>query len=104
MDALVSRGLKVHVSELDVRVNLEGDLTTLTPARSEAQKARIKDVVSAVMDLPSANRFAITLWGLRDGDSWLIDFWGSPEWPLFYDDSFNPQPAYEGFLETLQGR
>ena len=104
MDSLVSRGLKVHISELDVRVNPEGDLTALTPARSEAQKARVKDIVIAFMDLPSQHRFAITLWGLRDGDSWLIDFWGNPEWPLLYNDDFKPKPAYEGFLEALQDR
>ena len=104
MDALVSRGLKVHVSELDVRVNPDGDLTVLTPERSEAQRTRVKDIVTTFMDLPSENRFAITLWGLRDGDSWLIDFWGNPEWPLLYDNNFKPKPAYEGFLEALDGR
>ena len=102
MDELVRRGLKIHLSELDVRVNPDGDLTTLTAARSQAQKARIKALVSAFNALPPENRFAITLWGLRDPESWLIDFWGNPEWPLLFDAAFQPKPAYDGFLEALQ--
>ena len=102
MDAIVSRGLKVHLSELDVRVNPDGDLTTLTPARSQAQKERVGEIVSAFMALPSDKRYAITMWGLRDPDSWLISFWGNPEWPLLFDADFAPKSAYEGFLEALQ--
>lgn len=101
MDSVAARGLLVHVSELDVRVNPAGDLTSLTEARSQAQKARINDIVTAFVSLPADRQFAITLWGLRDPDSWLIDFWGNPEWPLLYDEAFRPKPAYEGFLEAL---
>ena len=102
MDELVRRGLKIHLSELDVRANPDGDLTTLTASRSQAQKARVKALVSAFQALPPENRFAITLWGLRDPESWLIDFWGNPEWPLLFDANYRPKPAYDGFLEALQ--
>lgn len=104
MNELVRRGLKIHMSELDIRANPDGDLTTLTAARSEAQKARVKAIVGAFNDLPEANRFAITLWGLLDPDSWLIEFWGNPEWPLLFDSQFRPKPAYFGFLEALEER
>ena len=102
MDSVVARGLLVHLSELDIRVNPEGDLTELTPARSEAQEARVKEIVTAFTSLPTAQQFAITVWGLRDPDSWLIDFWGNPEWPLLFDESFKQKPAYKGFLEAVQ--
>ncbi len=102
MDEVVQRGLLVHVSELDVRVNPDGDLGSLTPGRSQAQKDRVHDVVSAFRALPPENRYAITLWGLRDPESWLIDFWGNPEWPLLFNASFEPKPAYFGFLEALE--
>ena len=101
MAGIVQRGLKVHLSELDVRVNPEGDISQLTDARSEAQKDRVKALVQAFNALPEENRFAITMWGLRDPESWLIDFWGNPEWPLLFDAGFNPKPAYLGFLEAL---
>ena len=102
MDEIVKRGLLVHISELDVRVNPEGDLSVLTPERSQAQKRRVADIVGAFQALPPDNRYAITVWGLLDSESWLIDFWGNPEWGLLFDDSFHPKPAYYGFLEALQ--
>ena len=102
MDEIVQRGLLVHVSELDVRVNPDGDITSLTPARSQAQKERVHDIVTAFRALPRQNRYAITLWGLRDPESWLIDFWGNPEWPLLFDASFKPKPSYFGFVQALQ--
>ena len=101
MDELVSRGLLVHVSELDVRVNPDGDQTGLTRTRSVDQYLRYRDIVAAFLALPPKSRFAITVWGLRDGDSWLIDHWGNPEWPLLFDDNLEPKPAYRGFLEGL---
>ena len=48
------------------------------------------------------NKFAITVWGVRDNESWLIDFWGNPEWPLLFDANYNKKPAYYGYLEGLQ--
>ncbi|MXY08486.1 MAG: endo-1,4-beta-xylanase, partial [Rhodothermaceae bacterium] len=102
-DAIVQRGLLIHISEMDVRVNPQGDLSELTTVRSELQKQRVKDIVTAFMDLPEANRFAITWWGLRDPESWLIEFWGNPEWGLLFDAEYRPKPAYEGFLEALTG-
>lgn len=101
MHELVSRGLLVHVSELDVRVNPDGDQTELTRSRSVDQFLRVRAIVAAFVALPPENRYAITVWGLRDGESWLIDRWGNPEWPLLFDDYLDPKPAYFGFLEGL---
>ncbi|MXZ17498.1 MAG: endo-1,4-beta-xylanase [Rhodothermaceae bacterium] len=103
MDAVVQRGLKIHISEMDVRVNPQGDLSVLTDERSQLQKKRVNEIVAAFMDLPEENQFAITWWGLRDPESWLIDFWGNPEWGLLFDAEYQPKPAYEGFLEALRG-
>jgi len=103
MQAFASRGLKIHLSELDIRANPGGDLTSLTELRALEQRARTFDIVDAFLDLPAANRFAITWWGLRDPDSWLIGFWGNPEWPLLFDADYAPKPAYFGFVEALEG-
>lgn len=100
----VSRGLKLHFSELDIRTNPEGDanVSSLSNSKAEAQKAKFEEVVNIYNAIPLDNKFALTVWGLRDSESWLLDFWGVPDWPLMFDDSYNPKPAYQGFLDGLQ--
>ncbi|GAA4965609.1 hypothetical protein GCM10023315_13430 [Algibacter aquimarinus] len=101
IDGTVSRGLKMHFAELDVRVNPNNDLTFLTEARAIAQQNKVREVVELYNAIPDANKFALTVWGMRDSETWLIDFWGQPDWPLLYDDIFKPKLAHKGFLEAL---
>lgn len=101
-DGVVSRNLKLHFAELDIRANPDNSLTSLTDSRAEAQKAKYKEVVSIYNSIPSDSKFALTVWGVRDNESWLIDFWGNPDWPLLFDASYNKKPAYYGYLEGLQ--
>ena len=101
-DGTVSRGLKLHFSELDIRANPSNDLTSLTSDRANAQKAKYKEVVQIYNSIPLDNKYALTVWGIRDNESWLIDFWGNADWPLLYDDGYNKKAAYDGFLEGLE--
>ena len=101
VNGTISRGLLIHFSELDVRVNPNNDITSLTEEREIAQQNKVKEVVEIYDAIPNANKFAITIWGMRDSESWLPDFWGNPEWALLYDDDFKPKKAHNGFLEAL---
>ncbi|AUP77897.1 endo-1,4-beta-xylanase [Flavivirga eckloniae] len=103
-DGTVSRGLKLHFAELDIRTNPEGDssVSSLSSDKANSQKAKFKEVVEIYNAIPLDNKFALTVWGLRDNESWLIDFWGVPDWPLLYDENYNRKPAYDGFIEALQ--
>jgi endo-1,4-beta-xylanase len=101
VNGTVARGLKMHFSELDVRVNPGNDISELTAQRAVAQQNKVREVVEIYDAIPEENKFAITVWGLRDSETWLIDFWGQPDWPLLYDDTFNPKNAHQGFLDAL---
>ena len=101
-DGTVSRGLKLHFSELDIRANPNGDQTALTGSRADAQKAKYKEVVKIYNSIPLDNKYALTVWGLKDNESWLIDYWGHTDWPLLFDDDYNKKPAYDGFIEGLE--
>ncbi|NNE47257.1 MAG: cellulase family glycosylhydrolase [Rhodothermales bacterium] len=101
MNEIVQRDLQVHISELDIRINPDGDLSAPTSAREAAQRVRTRQVIEAFNALPSDKRFAVTVWGVRHSESWLIDFWGNPEWPLLFDDNFVPGPAHNGFVDAL---
>ncbi|MFD2726894.1 endo-1,4-beta-xylanase [Hyunsoonleella rubra] len=104
VNGTVSRGLKMHFSELDIRANPNNDITSLTDARATAQQNKYREVVEIYDAMPDANKFALTIWGMRDNETWLIDFWGQPDWPLLYDSNFNPKKAYTGFLDGLSNQ
>ncbi|MDV7187974.1 endo-1,4-beta-xylanase [Lutibacter sp. TH_r2] len=103
VDKVVDRGLKLHFSELDVRVNPDKDITELTAERAVAQKNKIKEVVEVYNAIPTENKYAITIWGMKDDESWLLSFYNNyNEWPLLYDTNFEIKKAHTGFLEGLK--
>ena len=67
-----SLGLPIHVSELDASLRSDRRLDARSPAaRLEQQTARVGELAEAFMALPDRQRFAFSVWGLRDTDSWL---------------------------------
>lgn len=101
IDGIVERGLMVHISELDIKINPDDALTAPTPERLESQRRRMMDIVEMYRAIPEELQYGITFWGLSDRDSWLINFEGRPDWPLLFDENLEPKPAYFGFLEAL---
>jgi endo-1,4-beta-xylanase len=87
---LAGFGLPIHVSELDVSLNRgAGPLSDRIDL--EARQARLYgEAADAFAALPDKLRFAFTVWGLRDKDSWLRSHAEnpSPPWdtPLLFDD------------------
>jgi endo-1,4-beta-xylanase len=102
VNLLKNTGVLIHFSELDMTVNKDKFITSLTTNRSNLQKERYKQIVTLYNTIPEAQRFGITLWGMKDNDSWLINFLNNPnEWPLLFDSNYNYKPAFIGFLEGL---
>lgn len=94
MTELAQFGLPIHVSELDVSFGRRrGDMTSVA-RRRELQLERAREIADAFMALPEHQRFAFTVWGVRDGDSWLRrGRWddGRDE-PLLFDWIGRPKP------------
>jgi endo-1,4-beta-xylanase len=103
---LAGFGLPVHVSELDISFG-RGAAAALRGDRENAlRQARVVDAVAqAFLDLPEAQRFGLTVWGVRDGDSWLRrppNDGGAPrDAPLLFDDSGRPKPAFEALARAF---
>jgi endo-1,4-beta-xylanase len=105
--ALAATGLKVRISELDVAIN-PGRLTSFTsppdPTLLTSQADMYHYVISSyIKNVPAAQRFGITVWGVDDPQSWLntptaMDF------PLLFDGSYNKKIAYAGVLQALKGK
>ncbi len=101
-DLSVRRKLLVHFAELDVRTNPKGDIKESTEQRLQAQGKKVYEVVSVFNTIPKAYKYALTVWGLKDDDSWVTPEYGFPDWPLLFDSSFGKKEAYKGFVQALQ--
>ncbi|MFL5743535.1 MAG: endo-1,4-beta-xylanase [Niastella sp.] len=104
-------GLLVKISELDISVNL-GDQQNpqtanfvLSPTMLPQQAAKFRYVVESYLrNVPGAQRYGITIWGVGDGDSWLRNRmpYHLKDYPLLWDDNYNKKDAYNEFLTGLQ--
>ena len=89
-------GLKVRITELDVRIQ--------TPASQQDLERQAEDfrrVVEICTDIADCS--GVTVWGLRDGDSWVPDVFPGYGEPLLYNDDYSTKPAYDAVLEELGG-
>ena len=103
LQKVVDLGLKVKITELDLRMNEANSGSTLTPEIAELQKERYFDLVSTYLEtVPAVQRGGVSVWGLIDEDSWLIDFWGAADWPLMFNDDYTAKPALQGFADALE--
>jgi endo-1,4-beta-xylanase len=101
---LAATGLKIHVSELDVRINpnvVPGYI--LTAMEENYQAAMYLYVVQSYLKyVPKAQQFGITVWGVSDNTSWLYN--NGKDYPLLYRADFSKKQAYAGVLKALRGQ
>ena len=104
MQKLAATGLKVRVSELDVRVGNGGAAGTPPGAAAlSSQAAMYKYVVSSYLkNVPESQRAGITVWGLTDNTSWLYN--NGTDYPLLFTQAYFKKPAYISFLQALKGQ
>jgi endo-1,4-beta-xylanase len=116
MQKVVSKGLKVKITELDIAINNPyssgwpgNKISNFDQATALAQKQRYCEVVKAYLDtVPEAQRGGITVWGTTDANTWLTtavsQYNGQAiAWPLLFDANYNDKPALRGFADALQG-
>lgn len=100
---LAATGLRIRVSELDIKVNPAKTANfVVTPVLLAQQAAKYRYVVeSYYRNVPAAQRYGITVWGVTDKDSWLVSS-SNIDYPLLYDASYGKKQAYYEFLAGLQ--
>ncbi len=90
-------GLKIEITELDVRVRTPGAGSTELAAQNQAYA----DIVSACLAVSACD--AIVVWGLTDAESWIpstFPGWGQA---LLFDGSFAKKPTYSAVMNALTG-
>jgi endo-1,4-beta-xylanase len=98
---LATLGLPIHLSEMDVSIaRVQGF------HRPDLLEARQRDLYAeaahAFSSLPSAQRFAFSLWSLRDSDSWIVrDL--PQDTPCLFDAASQPKPALAAVEAAFRG-
>jgi endo-1,4-beta-xylanase len=92
-------GLRVHVTELDVRMKLNGRPTTEQLA---AQADVYRRVLRACLDTPRCEMLG--LWGFNDSHSWIPHFYKGEGAALILDDEYRKKPSYHALAAELRGR
>lgn len=87
-------GLKVDITEMDVRVKL--------PATAEklADQARVYSaILNASLSIPGFN--ALVLWGFTDRHTWITAKFPGYGAPLLFDEDYQSKPAHETMSKGL---
>lgn len=90
-------GLKVHLTELDVRVAVPSTNASLT-----TQAQNYHDVVATCIQNKGCE--LVTTWGFTDKDSWVPGTFPGFGDALPWDNAFQRKPAYRSIYNALAGR
>jgi endo-1,4-beta-xylanase len=99
MQRFANLGLKVRITELDIRIPLPADNTEL-----QQQAANYTTVVNACRAVAACG--GITLWGIDDGHSWLPNSCcggGNEAAALLWTAQYQQKPAYAAVNAALGG-
>jgi endo-1,4-beta-xylanase len=97
-----SLGLKVAITEADVRTFVDGPTTQVPTNGLEnfAQPFEIDGLLKAALEHPELISF--TVWGFTDADSWVPGFFKGEGFATIYDVNLNPKQAYLSMQSTLK--
>jgi endo-1,4-beta-xylanase len=101
LEHFASLGLKVALTEVDVRTFVDGP-TTQVPTNSLAQFAQpfeFVEMLKAVLAVPEAISF--TVWGFTDADSWIPGFFTTEGYATPWDVNQNPKQAFFSLQSEL---
>ncbi len=101
---LAATGLKVHVSELDIRINPNNASPFVaTQALLDQQAEKYKYVAQSYKsNVPAAQRYGITVWNVTDADSWIVTSMGQTDFPCLFNAGYSSKPAFTQFCNGLK--
>lgn len=96
-DRFAALGLKIQITELDIRMPLPS-----TAASLKTQAQNYRDVFALCVQTAACDM--IVMWGFTDRASWIPSTFDGQGEALLYDADFRPKPAYGSVLDYLSGR
>lgn len=99
---LAATGLLVHISELDIGVNTSNAASIVFTEALETTQAEMFNyiITSYMRNVPKAQRYGVTIWGLLDDQSWRYK--NGADFPLLYNAAGAKKKAYEAVLNALK--
>ena len=92
-------GLRIHITEMDVRLQYSHASTEEKLAK---QAELYKRVFQVCLQAPMCEAFVT--WGATDRQSWIPSYTGQPDAPLLFDTNYQPKPAYWAIMGVLMGK
>jgi endo-1,4-beta-xylanase len=91
----------VHLSELDISVNPQNKEITFNQSLLQRQADVLANIVLVYNQLPQKYRYGITFWGITDRYTWIRSEFNRMDYPLLFDDNYNPKPCFCKLVESL---
>lgn len=92
----------VHVSELDISMNpLSTNMNTAPQNELKRQAEKYLYIFKSYDRIPDKYKFGITIWGVGDRDSWIRYYYNRDDYPLLFDDAYQPKPAFCKLISNL---
>lgn len=89
-EKIAALGLRLRVSEMDITVTADTDITRKAQADKYAELMQLYAEYADVLE-------AVQVWGVCDGTSWIKE-----KYPLPFDSLLQPKPAFFSIVDTLQ--
>lgn len=105
LDMYASLDVKIHITEMDVRLCNEGEkpkfATEPEPEMLKKQALRYQAFFKLFQQYEAIE--SVTLWGVSDYYSWLDDFIGkgNKTWPLLFNEEGRPKEAYWYIVDSF---
>lgn len=100
---LAATGLKIHISELDIRLNPNNKLLIDSAAVLKAQADKFYFVAHAYKTLvPPNQQYGITFWNVTDKDSWIVLTKHVKESPLLFNIHYGKKKSFQSFAAGLK--
>lgn len=92
-------GLEIQVTELDIHNNdpSEDGLNKLAEAYSE-----LFHILLDAKKNGKANVTNVTIWGMKDDESWLTDFRKETSYSLLFGNNYEPKAAYQAVIDAVK--
>lgn len=106
LDLYASLDVKLHITEMDIRLCNEGEMPVPASEPSqellELQASRYQAFFDLFQQYEAVE--SVTLWGVTDAYSWLDDFIGkgNKTWPMLFDEQGQPKAAYWRIVDNAK--